>query len=159
MGELKEWLIGIAVASVGCAILGMLEVKGAMKKSIQTVIALFFLCTILLPTGNVLKSIKAGSFSDYGQTVSVPQDLASRIAEQSCEAARESIRNLIQTVLIQNGIPFHTVTVRVDTDSDGVFRIENAEILLSSASKQTAEAVEELILQELGIAVRCAEGR
>ena len=113
-----------------------------------------FLCTVLLPAGRMLKNISLGS-GELLQTVSVPEELSSRVAEQSCSVAQQSIQNLIRGLLARHGVVPKRISVTVETDDSGTIQVCGAFIWLSADDLAKEQQIRTWVDEELGLAVEC----
>ncbi len=154
MNEVKIWVLGACFAAAACALMELLCPSGKMQKSARTVTAIFFLCAVLLPAGKALQKISLGS-ADTVQTASVPEELSSRVAEQSCTVAQQSVQNLIRSLLIQHNITPERITVSVHVDDSGTIGISRAVVLLNSADYAREQEIRSWISAELGVTAEC----
>ena len=152
MNEVKVWVIGACFAAAACALLELICPSGKMQKSARTVTAVFFLCAVLLPAGKALRSI---SLSAGGTVASVPEELSSRVAEQSRTVAQQSVQNLIRSLLGRHSVTPRQVLVTVETDNSGAIAIQSARVLLSKTDFPRAEEISGWILTELGLRAEC----
>lgn len=154
MNGIKLWVLGACFSAAACALLELLCPSGKMQKSARTVTAIFFLCTVLLPAGRMLKNISLGS-GELLQTVSVPEELSSRVAEQSCSVAQQSIQNLIRGLLARHGVVPKRISVTVETDDLGTIQVCGAFIWLSADDLAKEQQIRTWVDEELGLAVEC----
>ena len=101
-----------------------------------------------------LQKISLGS-ADTVQTASVPEELSSRVAEQSCTVAQQSVQNLIRSLLIQHNITPERITVSVHVDDSGTIGISRAVVLLNSADYAREQEIRSWISAELGVTAEC----
>ncbi|MGI6261149.1 MAG: hypothetical protein ACOYJR_04840 [Acutalibacteraceae bacterium] len=154
MNDIKLWVLGACFAAAACALLELLCPSGKMQKSARTVTAIFFLCAVLLPAGRVLKNLSLNSGESL-QTASVPEELSSRVAEQSRSVAQQSVQNLIRSLLGRHGVTPERISVTVETDGAGTIQICGAFIWLNAGDLAKEQQVRTWVAEELGIAVEC----
>ena len=154
MNDVKLWTLGACFAAAACALLELLCPAGKMKKSARSVTAVFFLCAVLLPAEKVLKKISQGSAETF-RTVSVPEELSSRVAEQSRSVAQQSVQNLISSLLGRHEIRPEQISVAVETDDSGTLQIASAVVWLNADDFAKEQQIRTWIAEELGIAAEC----
>ncbi|HCC00180.1 MAG TPA: hypothetical protein DEP42_03010, partial [Ruminococcaceae bacterium] len=151
MGAIQSWGISVCLAALAAGIAGILAPKGNLEKTYKFCIALFFLCSVLIPLFNLrhihLPSISASS-SEIGEA-----GFSQAVEEQTLAQVKQNLEDTVRSLCKTQGITPEAVEVTVNRNQEGAFDPQRVSILLSESDMGKKEAVISTVQNALGISV------
>ncbi|HZJ78838.1 MAG TPA: hypothetical protein VFD52_08580 [Clostridia bacterium] len=151
MDEVKKWALCVTFSTFIGAIIYIFSPKGALDKSMRTVISVFILAALLSPliNGNGV------DFQTFSSMYSVQPNKETDIEQLVNEQIKQGIVNItkaeIEAVLAQNNIDNGQILIITDISEDGSIIIKQVEIILDNNSNINTCELSQKIKKKLGL--------
>ena len=133
------WTAGVCCAAVGCALMTQMHPSGALRKSAQCVLAVFFLAVLILP----LPTIEWPDFADTSQAAEADDrssDLAALMRRQITHAAAQQVEQTVRSRLADIDIAPVRVTAQLSVNDD-VLSVEKLTVVLHGSDRRFEKTV------------------
>lgn len=152
MQHMREWIICLTLCSFGCSIVYTLVPRGAMEKSMKTVISLFLISALAAPLSQLVKN---------GVQFDVPQPeytfgYAEQVNSTLISAAESAVKQVIVEAIPELSQSETFIDVSAAADSENEVFIEYVRIRLNNPALSPAD-ISDKIFDKLQLTAEVTE--
>lgn len=143
---LKQWLLGVCMTVIFCAVIFSLVPNTSMKKSMRLVCTAAIVGAIFLPFANSSfeLNLKEGIDSDFDL-----QELSSSSVYNLTAILSDEVTEKLDSLLNQSGYPNCEINILISQNEDGLPIVKRADIKVPN-SKRVDELTKEKLYKLLG---------
>ncbi len=146
MTLIKQWALGLVIASVAGALALIISPQGAVEKQVRTAVSLFLLVAFMSPF------VSEFDFDDLFSYQSVSAyDGSSQISNNIAKKFESDIKNRINNLLSKNGIEANKINIDVIITDNNEMKLEKAVVVVKNGINDAE--VKHLIKENLGLVV------
>ena len=144
MSALRSSAVIACVCCIACSIISVIAPSGRMKKTINLVLGLFLLCSMVVPFVGLFTSASADfSIEDYGIELDTEDS-----AEYESLVLSETANNLVKAaneLLLSEGITAENIKVTIKKTEDDSIYISSIYIYINNDDKSKVEEIKRII--------------
>ena len=142
---LKEWLICITLCCIGCSLVYVLAPRGAMEKTMKTVISLFIIAAMFSPLTQLTKGTLIKRSAEE-----ITYEYAEQVNSALLSASQEAVRLTVYECLpeLDNGVS--VIDVSTGIDGENTVCVESVTVRLNGASLDAGE-IKDKIYEKLKV--------
>ncbi len=152
MENIKEAAVCICVCCVLCGTLKMLVPSTSFESLIKTAMGAFLVCSIALPAGNAIKSIRMPETS--AAVIEENRKMEDAVTEFTSKMLEEMVSGQIESALLSENTEAKNIKIYMDILQDGSISISQAEIELSRKDYEKRERLSQAVYVRTGIYVK-----
>ncbi len=146
MDGISSWALSISICAVICTIVEVLISDSRLEKTVRFILGVFMVCAVIFPLGSVISG-----FSSISLDESSSIEVDDKLSAQQEELIKSQISMLIEGTLEDMEIYPEKIEVNMDIDENESISLITAEVTLSKEYVESAGAVVEAVMSELGL--------
>lgn len=148
METLKQWAVGVTMASFSGGLIYMLSPRGKMDRAVRCAVSIFILSVFIAP---IFGGATAVPDFDISDPPPVSSAMGAEVSELLAREAETLLVGAIRGELEGLGAQASSIRVEADIDSEGGIYIETVEVILTRGSACGAAQAEQRLEAALGI--------
>lgn len=151
MQAIQNWGYALCVAALVSCIIQIISPEGVMKKIINMVLSIFFICCLLSPIlGNTEIHLLTQEISN-DEANHIAQQIELNVTEQYYAIAEQNIKTIVTEKLAEIKVVPKEIKVCINKESDDSVSIDRIEIQLAEKDEEMHSYIRKYLMDYLGI--------
>lgn len=150
MDVLKQWAVGLTMASFFGGLVYMLSPRGRMDRAVRCAVSIFILSVFVAPLFGGAVVIPDFEIPESDPTSTLINNETAKLLSSEAETL---LADRIDDELESIGVRAKEINVKTDIDESGSIYIEAAEVILTEDTAQNADEIQTRLSTVMGIDV------